>query len=103
MPSHWTLYFAPEILDLRGESEPKWTYRYDYYSGIRAARGEGGEWVEWLGFDTPFGSWQPHAMTVIPGDLVVFEMAGRVVLWDVEARRYGVMARGFAPVVGLDR
>ena len=56
-----------------------------------------------LRLETPFLSWRAREPTVLPGDLVVFEMARQILVLDVRARKLGLLARGRAPLVAVER
>jgi hypothetical protein len=94
------------IVDLRDPSNSHWALAYRYFDGIHATAierpGGANARVRAIGFDTPFGSWQPHAVSVLPSEHVVFELRGYIVLWDLNTGAYGVLAEGYCPVVGSD-
>src|SRR5581483_850745 len=67
--------------------------------GFRAKNGS--EKVQ-LAVGTGVLMWGARAGTVLPGDVVVFELEGQVVIVDLESRKAGVVAAGETPVVVLD-
>ena len=56
-----------------------------------------------LGLETPFLWWWAREATILPGDLVVFEMGRQILVLDVRARKLGLLARGRAPLVAVER
>ncbi len=55
-----------------------------------------------LGIDTPFNMWMPKSATVLPGNKVVAEMGGNILLWDIDGRKLGHITRGRSPVVSWE-
>ncbi len=59
--------------------------------------------VYFLGFDTPLAHWFCRNATVMPGDLVVFQLGidddSQVVVLDLHTRQLGFLAMGHGPVV----
>jgi sialidase-1 len=56
-----------------------------------------------VGLETPFLWWTSREATILPGDLVVFEMARQVLVLDIRARKLGLLARGRSPLVAIER
>jgi sialidase-1 len=56
-----------------------------------------------VGLETPFFFWWAGEATILPGDLVVFEMAGQILVLDTRARKLGLLARGRSPLVAIER
>jgi hypothetical protein len=56
-----------------------------------------------LGLETPVLWWWAREATILPGDLVVFEMARQILVLDVHARKLGLLARGRAPLVAVEK
>jgi hypothetical protein len=56
-----------------------------------------------LAFETPLLAWVSRCATVLPGEQVVYEVEGQVVLLDLGTRRMQFLARGSSPVVVIRR
>ncbi len=52
-------------------------------------------------FDTPFVSWWGRCVTILPGDIVVFELGQQVCVLSLPTRKIAFLARGRGPVVLL--
>lgn len=55
-----------------------------------------------VGLDTPFVSLLCRNATVLPNDFVVYQMDDMILILDARARKLGMLARGYGPVVALD-
>lgn len=51
---------------------------------------------------TPFFSWFTSDITVLPGDLVIYELGKQIVVLDLNKRKIGLLAMGHSPVAVLD-
>lgn len=69
--------------------------------GLVAERRDGTERFS-VAVETPFLAWVACSATVLPSDLVVFELGEQIVLLDPTQRKLGVLARGRSPLVLLD-
>lgn len=105
------------IADLRAEpqSDPRldlivsaplepegWRMRPHGNSGIEARHVPTGTHIE-LCYDTPFGSWFGRSLTLLEGDLLVFEFGSQICLLSLRERSLAFLARGRGPVVVLDQ
>lgn len=51
--------------------------------------------------ETPFMRWDGSFPTLLPGDRIVFEFDGQILLLDLNTRKIGLIANGWQPVVIL--
>mgnify|MGYP006971713906 CR=1 FL=1 len=51
--------------------------------------------------ETPFARWYPATVTVLPNDLLLFDMAGHIWLLEPKSGRIDLLAKGQSPVVRL--
>jgi hypothetical protein len=60
-----------------------------------------------VAFSTAFWEWYARCPSILPGDLVVFELGGQIVVLNAATRQIGVVAMGRSPAVllgpGTDR
>lgn len=70
--------------------------------GLRATRRKTGYEIH-LGLETPFVMWRSLCPSLLPGDLVVYQLDRNIVLLDLRSRRIGVITAGNQPVVVVDQ
>jgi hypothetical protein len=78
-----------------------WDVRTTVLSGFSAFNRKTGERIG-LALDTPFATWRSFSPSLLPGDLVVFELHGQIVLLDLNNKKIGLIAMGHDPVVVMD-
>jgi hypothetical protein len=89
---------APRLAEAKTSD---WEFSSGFWAGegIRATNESTGQHVR-IAYETMFGQWYMRNATHLPGDLVVFQMGrDQVCVWDVEARKVALLARGRGPVV----
>ncbi len=89
--------------DWRPKANRDWTVEvhseaYAPRAGFRAHNQATGNDVR-IVVDTPFVGWLARCATILPGDQVVFEISGQIVVLDLDTRRLGFIAFGHSPVV----
>lgn len=90
------------VVDL--QEKPRLEARVGFFAveGLRVSPVNGEGETLWLAWDTPFGGWRSSFVTLMPGDLVVYQVGRWILILDVPARRWGLLTRGRNPVVVLD-
>lgn len=88
------------IADFRTPEDRAWTYTPRVNSGIYLFNEETREEIV-LTYDTPFVSWFGRCITVLPGDIAVFELGRQICVLSVPDRKIAFLARGQGPVVLL--
>ncbi len=91
--------FGPAT-DLRQLDEPKWWFRVSLWAGEGLTAGSKRRRVH-LALETPFVRWPVRNATVLPGDVVVFQLGQQICLFELESKRVGLLAMGRGPVVVL--
>jgi hypothetical protein len=94
-----------EVVDWRSPDQRDWQVEAasDAYApglGLKAHNTVTGATIH-VAVDTPFVSWLSRCPTLLPGDQVVFEMSGQIVVLDLKTRKLGFVAFGHSPVVVL--
>jgi hypothetical protein len=91
-------------VDLRGEGKRDWEVRTGFWpgEGLRAENASTGE-VMRLAFESPLLSWWSGCATILPGDQVVYEVEGQVMLLDLGTKRMLFLARGSNPVAVIPK
>lgn len=88
-----------EYVDYRSEGQKTWGIQ------LFAIQGHGllinGVHFIPVALDTPFISWVPSNVTVLPNNQIVFEMGRQICILDCETRKIGVLAKGRSPIVVL--
>jgi hypothetical protein len=90
------------VADFRPKEQRVWNVDADpYRGGLDLDKYAAGKLEErfFVSVTTPVHSWGARAVTVLPGDQVVFELEGQVVLLDIPTRRLALVAIGRSPVV----
>jgi hypothetical protein len=86
----------PMALDLRPYPHSKWNARA-LESGVSME--EYGSWDGiWIALRLPFFQWNGRSVTMLPGDQVVAELSGQIVILDAKSRKMGLIAMGRNPV-----
>jgi hypothetical protein len=71
------------------------------FEGVRAVNRRTGENVS-VALETPFVRWRAGNTSLLPGDLLVFQLDRQIMLLDLHTKRIGRIAMGLNPVVILD-
>jgi len=91
--------------DLRPRAQREWTFTTGFWpeEGL-VAHLQGGSWRDSVRFamGTPFLSAQSGCATVLPGDLVVWQLGAQIAVLDFRARRWSILVDGIGPAVVLD-
>ena len=95
--NHWS--YTPPI-DYRAEEDRDWNVTLQWWMGLWVDNQRTGEAFR-VCLDTALLTWRVSYGTVLPGDQVVFEMNGRILLLDLNTRRLGMITRGSYPLVVL--
>ena len=81
---------------------PGWDIDYRPWRGaLTAANSKTGQRVSAC-LSSPFVTWEPENPSLLPGDLLVYELEKQIVLLDLNSKRIGLIAMGRQPVVVLD-
>lgn len=86
--------------DLRSKGQGKWRVRLDVFAG-RGITVSNGSHSYNLALETPYLAWRPDFATILPGDIVVFQLGPQIVLLDMPTKRFAVLAEGRCPVAVL--
>jgi hypothetical protein len=97
----WTLE-VNGVADHRPIEVRGWQARPSGNSGIEFYHGQTGDRYS-LSYDTAFASWRGRCITILPGDLAVFEFGPQICLLNIPARQVSFLVRGRGPVVILPR
>lgn len=92
---------ASGIADLRHPDKRDWSIEPNGNHGIWAKCKSTNDEIE-ITFDTPFVSWWGRCITILPGDIAVFELGKQVCVLSVQTRKIAFLARGRGPVVLLE-
>jgi len=87
-------------IDYRAEADRDWNVTLQWWMGLWADNQQTGEAFR-VCLDTALRTWGVSYGTVLPGDQVIFEMADRILLLDLNTRRLGMITRGSYPLVVL--
>lgn len=49
--------------------------------------------------DMPYAMWSTDCLTILPGNIMVFELSNQIVVWDYNNKKIGLLGRGSSPVV----
>ena len=92
------------VLDLRPDQHQDWKVsKLNWaYDGISAQNKTTGSLLR-VALDTPYLRWPPRFATVLPGDLVVYQLGDQIVVLDLNARKLGLLALGRGPVAISNR
>ena len=104
---YFTGYYAA---DLRSNKTTDWRVQPMLFSGIYFRRfetnrnGEEETMREWfqIQWSSHFGTWQGHNPSILPGDIVIFELGGQICALDLNTRRLAFLRFGSGPVVVRD-
>lgn len=89
------------VTDLRPPSERAWSVQPRFHMGMNVRNESAGESYR-VAFQTVFDTWTVRTVTLLPGDIAVFEFGGQVCVLDVPGRTIALLTRGWAPVVEMD-
>lgn len=91
------------LADQRRAKESPWRVRHGFWGseGVTASNAVTGERFR-VAVETPFIAWWPRFVTVLPGDIVVYQLGDQVVRLDLNRRRMSLLALGHSPLVLLD-
>jgi hypothetical protein len=89
------------VSDLRARDDRTWIAEPRGNYGVTVRNEQTGEQFN-ITYDTTFASWWGRCVTMLPGNLVVFELGSQVCLLDIDKREITLLARGRGPVVILD-
>ena len=90
----------------------RWYGKMDDYNGVEfQLRKEGEVPSAWyssdddiqLSFTTGLGSWPGRNISILPGDIAIFELGGQICVLDLNARKLALLCLGYGPVVARDR
>ncbi len=89
-----------EAWDFREETERGRTVRMGYWArqGLIVSNAQSRVAI---GLEVPTVAWRTRNATVLPGDLVVYQLGDQIVVLDLESRRLGFLASGRSPLVLL--
>lgn len=97
----WEDMGAP--VDLRRPGERAWNVFIGEWEGEGVEARNDGTNQKWsAAFETPFAQWLSRSGTLLPGDLLIYQLDEQIVALDLRARRIGLIARGRGPAVILD-
>jgi hypothetical protein len=87
-------------LDLRPSDELATEVETGFWpvEGIVVRQGSAGVPLR-LALETPFVAWYARCATALPGNQVIFQLNDQIVLFDIESRKLGLVARGYGPLV----
>jgi hypothetical protein len=91
-------------MDYRTTAEARWTISLRYWAagGVRAEKPATGECRQFA-LEVPFiMDWQARNATVLPGELLIYQLGQQIVVLDIERRKIGLVAMGRGPVVVLE-
>lgn len=91
-------------VDYRSPTETNWTIRLGYWAAgaVRAEKPATGERRQFA-LEVPFiMDWQARNATVLPGELLIYQLGQQIVALDIERRKIGLVAMGRGPVVVLE-
>lgn len=91
-------------VDYRTPAESNWTIRLGYWAagGVRAEKPATGE-RRIFALEVPFlMDWQARNATVLPDDVLIYQLGQQIVALDIERKRVGLVAMGRGPVVVLE-
>jgi hypothetical protein len=89
------------VADLRDVEDRGWCARPRGNNGIEVENSATNERYD-VRYDTVFTSWWGRCVTVLPGDLAIFELGRQVCMLDMSRRQITLLARGRGPVVVMD-
>lgn len=84
-------------IDYRSEEENAWTIKLFAIPG-HGLLINGSHFIS-VALDSPFISWVPCNVTVLPQNQIVFEMGRQICILDCQTRKIGVLAKGRSPIV----
>lgn len=98
----WCYPYSPPG-DLRDPQQSSWQVHCGFWGveGVTARNRETDERLR-VAVETPFIAWWPRFATVLPGDIVVYQLGDQVVRLDLNRRRMSLLALGHSPLVLLD-
>lgn len=91
-------------VDYRTTAEARWRISLRYWAagGVRAENPATGERRQFA-LEVPFiMDWQARNATVLPGELLIYQLGQQIVALDIERRKIGLVAMGRGPVVVLE-
>ena len=88
---------------LPSNPDPIWQVKAGPWSpgALSAKNQKTGETI-YISLDTPVAQWRSRAPSLLPGDMVVYQLENQIVLLDLNSKRIGLIAMGWSPVVVLD-
>ena len=81
-------------LDLRSDRHSNWRVEARYSSLLVRSQATDLK----VALSLPFFEWKARSATMLPGDQVVAELSGQIVILDVKSRKMGLIAMGRNPV-----
>jgi hypothetical protein len=91
-------------VDYRSLGEARWVVHLRFWAagGVRAENPVTAE-RRHFALEVPFlMDWQARNATVLPGDLLIYQLGQQIVALDMERRKVGLVAMGRGPVVVLE-
>lgn len=96
-------HYRYPAIDLRGPGNHDWAVlacRNPFDNGVSAQNSQTGDKIETF-IESPFTFWGSYQPTVLPGDRVIFELSGQIVIMDLNRHTIGFITYGHSPVVIL--
>lgn len=98
--------FNDEVADYRSQEQKEWHIAISPFTylghGLRA-RNSKGALID-ISFHTPYLVWGCSNVTVLPDNQVIFELGWKmIILFDLDSRKIGMLARGHSPVVVFEK
>lgn len=93
--------FGPALEYPRGERQWEVWTGYWEYQGLWASDLRTGESFS-VALDVPYVPWEARNATILPEDIVVFQLGDQIVALDLNSRKIGLIALGRGPVVTVD-
>ena len=92
--------------DMRSVGPQVWTLHpkrcgADHAVGLYAKNHHTGVTLS-IALAAPFFSWTPQSVTILPKDLVLYQLGEQIVVVDLNRRKIGLLAMGHSPVAVLD-
>jgi hypothetical protein len=89
------------VTDFRDPAERDWMAAPRFYFGVIFEQKSTGERYM-LTFQSVFDTWAVRNVTLLPGDIAVFEFGGQICVLDINQRKIALLAMGWGPVVEFD-
>ena len=98
--SGWWLGFSG-VADLRPKDQRQWKAKPNGNSGLRVDNSETGQAYN-VTYETVFTSWWGGSVSILPGDIVIFEFGEQICILDMLEKQITLLCVGRGPVVILD-